>query len=107
MPLSSPPKLLVVVGGQEDDQRLDFPVLDGVVHDVLEGMGILRRAHGGGLIAPAAVAEIEDRVVGVETLTQAILPEKFSEFSFEEYAAVRAAMTVTAGAAQSIKNPGN
>lgn len=52
----------VVVGGQDDDEGPDFPVLDGVVHDMLEGVGVLRGAHDGGLVAPAAVAEVENVV---------------------------------------------
>ena len=46
----------VVVGGQDDDERSDFPVLDGVIHDVLKGVGAVRGSHDRRLIAPAAVA---------------------------------------------------
>ena len=48
----------VVVGGQDDDQRPDLPVLNGVIHDVLERMGTVRGSHQRGFIAPATVAEV-------------------------------------------------
>lgn len=70
----------VVVGRQDDDQRLDPAVGDRVVDDVLELVRIFRRPHQGCFVAPTAMTQIQDVVLlGVGVAVGQIDPSRLGD----------------------------